>query len=278
MIVDEMSFISWLMNSTDEELLESGYTEEEVYEIRNYNYSDDILALQAFTRDELGEMGYDENQIEGIYGYDGEEDALQYATTFGLSSARLTVTFHVMPVDPQRSVQISFSAQWSSQPIFTHSDYIAIAWIACDADSHPLVTKVFLESYNVEYCEVKFGNRYKYGDVEFKEKEPNYRVLKVEMLLEEGPDNWILNGPKDMYYATKISGKIFVKTAADSYNMNNIIVRVGYAHTVVTGIVEPSIEVGESIGLSLNFSFDWKTQELYNEEKNYKYDGSIIIL
>ena len=75
-IVDEMAFISWLMNSTDEELLESGYTEEEVYEIRNYNYSDDILALQSFTRDELGEMGYDENQIEGIYGYEGEEDAL----------------------------------------------------------------------------------------------------------------------------------------------------------------------------------------------------------
>ena len=81
----------------------------------------------------------------------------------------------------------------------------------------------------------------------------------------------------DWYYAKQISGVIAVKTAANSYNLNNIIVRVGYSHTVIRGIAEPSIDVGESIGLSFSFSFDWKAQELYNEEENFKYDGTIIL-
>ena len=277
MIVDEMTFVSWLINSTDEELLESGYTEEEVYEIRNYNYSDDILALQALTRDELGKMGYDENQIEGIYGYEEEEDALQYATTFGLSSARLTVTYHVIPLDSQRSVQIHYAARWNMCPMFCINDYIAIAWIGCDVNSHALVTKVIAESHQIAYHSAMFDTFHRIGKVEFKEKKANYRVLKIDM--DPGEEVKLAgNGEAyDWYYAKQISGVIAVKTAANSYNLNNIIVRVGYSHTVIRGIAEPSIDVGESIGLSFSFSFDWKAQELYNEEENFKYDGTIIL-
>jgi len=275
-VVDEMSYIIWLLNSTDEELLESGYTEEDIYEIRNYDYSEDILSLQGFTHDELSEMGYDDAQIQGIYGYDGEEDAIQYATTFGLSSAELTVTYHVFPLDSKRSVQIFYDASWNTGPFFTFNDYLAIAWIACDENSYPIATNVMLESHTVEYYSDIFNTHYKNGGVEFKKKDTNYRVLKIKMRLDETVE---MPGNGDVYetfYARAIKGRIVVKTSADSYNLNNIVVRVGYSHTVFTIGAEPSIEVGESVGLGLSFSFDWKGQELYNEEKNFKYDGTIV--
>lgn len=272
-IVDEMSFITWLINSTDEELLENGYTEEEIYEIKNYNYSEDILSLQTFTSDELNAMGYDEEQIQSIYEYDGEEDAIRYATTFGLSSARLSVTYYVIPLTARNSVEIFYKAEWNTYPLFTRVDCIAIAWIGCDANSYPIVMSVIYESHNADYYSTFSDEISHCESVKVENDIISYRLLNVDMLSDDVVVKW--NGDvEEEFYAKNIWGCVALKTAADSYNLNNIMVSVGYSHTVIGS--ETSIGVDMNGTMNIGFSFSWRAEKLYSQTKNFKYDGTVL--
>ena len=160
--------------------------------------------------------------------------------------------------------------------MFTFSDYLAIAWIACDEESYPIVTSVMLEEHIIEYYSELMNTHYKNSETGVEEKQPGYRVLEIDMRLDDDvkmPGNGEVY---DEFYAKRMRGKILLKTAANSYNLNNIIVRVGYSHTVFTIGVEPSISVDDSVGLGFSFSYDWKGQNLYDVEKNYKYDGTRV--
>lgn len=260
--VNEMEYINSILNSTDEELLSKGYSEEEISEIRQHNYNDDLLSLGELSTTELKQRGFSDNQIKDIKEYDGTVDAVEYATINGLSNAELNGRFYVVQKVAKQSVEIWYRFTWTSVPIFAAIDNVVVAWSACDANSYPILTSVMYESHEVTYHNPNTEEQLYYIP-SYVNKQIGYRVVDVKM--HNG-------GPYDINYGKVAWGYVAVKTASGSYNLNNIIVGVGYGHTVIGLSASPSVDIS---GVSIGINFDWNQQDLFNEVRNFKYDGTI---
>lgn len=263
-IVNELEFINNLLNSTDEELANKGLSEEEIKEIREYNYNNDLLAFGKRPTIELEKEGYSQEQIYYIKNYDGSEDAIEYATKYGLSGAELNGYFYVTPVILKKSVEIWYNFTWTSCPIFCLTDNVVVAWVACDSNSNPLLTSVIYEEHETDFYDYSDNGPLYYKPCDVK-RAIGYRVLSFGM---SGYD-WNTNAE---CYGKETWGYMGIQTASGSSNLSNIIVAVGYGHTVLNIKPSPSVAID---GVSIGIDFDAHQQDLYNNDRNYNYDGTI---
>jgi len=65
------------------------------------------------------------------------------------------------------------------------------------------------------------------------------------------------------YYTKKIEGEIRIRTLANSYNLEQVLVRAAYGHTVL-GTKPGSISVSTD-GISPSIELAWNQEDLYNE-------------
>ena len=179
--------------------------------------------------------------------------------------AELTGGFFVLPYNLNQSVEIRYTFEWTTSPIFRATDNVVIAWVGCDKNSYPLTTSVTYEEHKAEYYfndsnsgpYYTLNNEVKSGTAD--------KTVKIKMA--HSPD-----GVGD-YYAKRIWGNIRVQTASGTSNLSNIIVAVGYGHTVVGVSASPSVDV---TGISVGINFAWNQQDLYNVVRNYKSNGALV--
>jgi hypothetical protein len=118
-----------LNENSDAELLQSGYTEEDIDTIRNHEalLIERVEELAELDEETLSNMGYSPEQIDIINNFDGidtqlqalggtlsftlDADSMYYTSSTNKAHARLTVTF-----------------EWITQPLIKFTDIIGIAW------------------------------------------------------------------------------------------------------------------------------------------------------
>lgn len=126
--INEFNEMKSLSLMTDGQLVDKGYTSNEIENIRNYrkDYDTHIYGLQELPDEVLEANGYSDKQIEAIRKYDGSN---QLAV---LASASLKFTSHTVDsliYNGNYSVgKLSYSWEWSGIPAFKLTDMVAVSW------------------------------------------------------------------------------------------------------------------------------------------------------
>jgi len=255
--VNELDYLNALLNATDTELRARGMTEEEIRELRTYDYNADLMRLTNADVNTLKNMGYSRKQIGKIKAYDGQTDAVSYASTYGLSNAVLSGYHYATPVEEWYSMKIVYGFGWSEAPMFCIADSIVLAWIGCNEESEPIVLEVLEEGHEVAYFSVVTNLPTVTDEVSASEKNVSSRVIEFGLG----------RAGVEKSYARIIDGYIIVKTLADSYNFSNIYVAAAYGHTVF-GVVPAGVCISiEDVSISLEVA--WNQQTLYSECEAY---------
>lgn len=76
-------------------------------------------------------------------------------------------------------------------------------------------------------------------------------------------------------YAKYISGCVKLLTQSDSNNLNTIQITAAYGHTVIT-VGSPSVSFSYPAGVSVGITFSYQLQDLYNNSRTYKYNGTVM--
>lgn len=248
---NEIEYINSLLNASDSELVERGLTLQEIEEIRNYDYNADLLRLSEKNEETLSLMGYNPMQIEKIRAYNGQENAVEYVNTYDLSSAELQGNHWVTPVVDSNTVKIEYIFSWNHAPIFCITDTVALAWVGCDMQSYGLVMEVINESHTVYYCD-ELTEEVLFDDT------PDVSVRLSDRIIE-----FDMKSPQDEagYYAKTIEGQIIIRTAANSYNLERVLVAAAYGHTVL-GLGPATITISTD-GITPSIDLAWNQEELY---------------
>lgn len=140
-VVDEISHLEKIMSYTEEELYKMGCTEEEVAEIRDYDYNKVLYELSELDAVVLSDRGYSEEQVESLKKYNGIEDAFSYIETYSLSNASLTLNMTPWLINTTNQFNLLWYSSWSSAPIFQGTDIVAFVWEAATKSSAHLAMK-----------------------------------------------------------------------------------------------------------------------------------------
>lgn len=108
-------------------LASAGYEDEDIAKIKNYKeiLSEHIAELNTFSDDVLVELGYSESQIEDIRTFDGSE------TQMARISATVTINTHPVDFaydgDYTRG-RFVYNWKWNGVPEFKLRDMVAVSW------------------------------------------------------------------------------------------------------------------------------------------------------
>ncbi len=255
--MEYIEYLSSLLSLTDEELLSKGFTLSEIEEMRNYDYNADLLKLKKHDSRKLKAMGYSSEQIERIQEYNGLDNAIEYASTYNLSNAELKGTHWITIINEGNTVAIKYRFIWTQAPIFCHTDSVALAWVGCDRNSHEVVMEVDGEKHTVYHHDMSSDSFVKTTKANVL-KELDTREIKFQMQSSQEAAE---------YYTKKVEGEVRIKTLANSYNLEQVMVRAAYGHTVL-GKIPGSISISTE-GMSLSIEVGWNQEELYNECESF---------
>ena len=262
--INEVDYLEQIQSHMVDELVESGMSQKQAESILNYDYKEELLDMAKESVDDLKSKGFNNRQINAIKSYDGSTNALNYAKNNSLSSASLTMSWGPTLINNTQQFNIYYYAKWSSQPIFNYSDIIGIGWIACNKNSMPITMKhndpptCFAQYYE--------GNTYiTIKNLNASEYDASSATFKIPMLLTSQVDD---------IYAKEISGSVRLATQSGSKNLYSIQVLIGYGHVVV--IPSASISFYQPTSMSINFEFSYNVEQLYKDNKIYKYDGTLL--
>lgn len=182
----------------------------------------DLLELSTFSVKDLEEMGYETAQINQIKNYTEDIDAFSYLyESREVTPATLTFQYGIAGTNnSKKTVAVAYDVRWSKRPTSRYSDTIAIGWVATNADSVILATKVDSASGSIVY------GKDTSSEVEVVDMPPTIYSTYLKVNFAVGDDTVIAK------YAKSISGIVYVSTQADSYNMESFMLTIGYAHAV----------------------------------------------
>lgn len=208
-----------------EKLLESG-------EMTETMLRDAVRDLQTKTTAELQAAGYSNMQIERIQGVDAYESPVGQL----LSSSSAYVTFQyglITQLSNRKKVTIAYDITWSECPLWTLTDSFGVGWIAADADSYRVMTKIDDVTAVVEYYTPGGEQTSYYRQCEISDRSSCVMIAEFPL------------GSADGNYGKHISGYLEMSTQSGSYNMETVHMFVGYAHTYV------------AVDIIFDFSLSW---------------------
>jgi len=255
-VTNEMEYVEYLktmLTLTDEELSSRGFTASQIEEMREYDYNADLMKLKKRDLKELQAMGYSLEQIEKIQEYNGQDNAVEYISTYKLSNATLNGVHWVKSIKDANTVAIKYRFTWNQAPIFCATDSIALAWVGCDRGSYELLVEVIKENHTVYHHDMSSNKLLKKAKPDVS-GDFNTRTIEFQMQSSQGEAE---------YYTKKIEGEIRIRTLANSYNLEQVLVRAAYGHTVL-GTKPGSISVSTD-GISPSIELAWNQEDLYNE-------------
>lgn len=143
--ISEYDIIEKLKLMSDEELLESGYDQDKINQIRKLNLIEIVNENKELSDDELIEKGFTEEKIKAIRGEDLE--AAQRAITGTLTCKN---TFYSLDYDSKTdktTAKTIFTWEWDKCPFVTFNDIVGIS-ISNDMYLDEDASKVWVRYYD----------------------------------------------------------------------------------------------------------------------------------
>lgn len=245
--INEIEFMQHLLSLSEEELLDLGCTDEEMEYYRNHDFNQDLL---DFAQKLQLQSGYSEQDMKILKSYNGSIDALVYLETTPFAGATLTFTLSKSSMSSSL-VKLSYSAVWSSCPIWTATDIIALTWRLSDNNSYPLNSQITTEELEVMYYLNGNKNNLLYHDFPSMQSD-NFDSCYYNI---EMSQRYYGNmGTDDSAIALASYGSLWIKPASSSSNMKTIQIMAAYGHSQL--FATPSVDFSLS-GTSLGITFSW---------------------
>ncbi|QWU16655.1 hypothetical protein SAMN04487895_12355 [Paenibacillus sophorae] len=250
-VTNEYDMYKKFNSKSDEQLINEGFSEEKIKELRSVDYKKEIKEkadkLAKVDVKLLKDLGYTQEQIKDIKNYTGTEEQL-----YSISATLALSTYYGTSSKSSTYSQVNFRTDWtwSSAPINLFTDALAVPW----SEGMYLDTA---SSYT-------FG-KYDLYD-EWSEAYQQTQTVPVQADLNRGAYIKI-----DMGYHNNDIGGLYAKKGKFGYKIfksalvNEVAVQPTYGHAAV-GI--PAISISFPAGLSVDFSIGTST-----EAQNYKYQS-----
>lgn len=239
------------MAKTDEELKEMGMTDDEINELRHFDFNEVFRERSSFSDDILKNMGYTSKQIEVLRSYYLNrtsnydiDEMYNESDDFQTLFSTMSITTSHAGGGTDTKIGVSFTWKWSALPAYYGGrDILVATWTGTDTGGSPLNVAIDKSaSYHTGYDKnIKTGKETKkslgfstineYGAAESKFK-LGYRIEDL------------------ISYYYKGSGKIYVK-ATGTKKIKEIAMAFGYVHT--------KIGIGASIDYKGGLSFSVST-------------------
>ena len=127
----ELEGIEKLKNQSDQELINQGYTKNEIEEIRNLDPEKELLKRAQMDSNTLKNMGYSDKQIETFKKYRNKSNCITQEDITILASKMTVNTSHSGFTHSSANgtrAYVHFTWAWSSLPLFRLNDMVAFRW------------------------------------------------------------------------------------------------------------------------------------------------------
>jgi len=237
----EYDYIKNIQAKTDEELLDIGYREEDIIEIRKIDLEKYAEELMASTPDMLRDQGYSNEVI----------DAIQQATTFEevISETMGKVTYSVTAESLTYSNNITklrarLTWNWASKPVVTLTDVVALTtnkdFYRDDSSSYNLTTVYYYKNGNLNNTPAE----YEWVDQDTEEAGTLiYSEIPMRVVYPSSTSN-----TGDIYYAMRGTMEVQMKDSGPIYTTN---VAGNYGHMIIS--CTPSVELDSTDKMVISF-------------------------
>lgn len=147
-VINEFDYVNELKSMSDEMLIDEGYTDAEIHEIRELDLEKVIIErIKSNDEIELRNLGYTDEDMSIIE--DVKLNNLEEVNSYQLARLSSTLTMRVYKVNSGASsnyshLNLEIDWEWDVMPVFTHTDVIACTW-----------SKGY-SSYNSSYNEINY--------------------------------------------------------------------------------------------------------------------------
>lgn len=258
-----------LQNTPVKALLDSGYSQNTINEIRNTSIEKALYERAQLPEDELRDMGYSQEKIELLKEYDGSplSENPQMRGVFANLTGSMFVQWFT-----KTYMQVGFSWEWDTQPFLSGSIFtdIVTCGFAGTNDDNGLDIMTFVELNS--HCTISYYSidtligRETY---EISVQNPHQHVeVKFPMSKVFGNHGG---------YAKKGSLTIRVKEENTVGKLYSCAFAFGYGHTGV--VIAPSISVSAGSGFSggVGLSFGFNTENMFYKTMILRHDGKYEI-
>ncbi|MCR4431934.1 MAG: hypothetical protein NUV45_13070 [Tepidanaerobacteraceae bacterium] len=153
--INEYIHLKQLKEKTDSDLKELGYSENEITEIRNFDYAEKLRERSKLDKNTLHNLGYTEDQINKLKNFSGtEEEIIALASLLDLTAE--TVYFQYNSSENKTYFRVKWAWQWSAAPFEMDEDIIAIGW---DPNMY-IDTSTAYTYHKVRYRNYREGNTF----------------------------------------------------------------------------------------------------------------------
>lgn len=234
-VINELELVEELKSMDDAELVDMGFTELEVKEVKNIDIEEKIRErIKNHTESELKDMGYNSDQLEIMKNFNGEDyqiEALSSTLTLSVYKAASGVS------NTYSYLNMLVDWSWNVMPVFTKTDALAFSWskgYSSGSGSDNLVRYVYLDK--TKYKTYNISGKVPGSGCDFK---------------------FPLTHPDDARYVGK-SGTAHLYLY-DNSRISNAEVLVKYGHKYLTGNISVTYPGGVSIvfGSGVNETVKW---------------------
>lgn len=257
---NEYEAYKYYISLSDSELLELGFTSEDIDYLRSFNYKEELIKRSKFSNEQLSSLGYSDEEIKKIKTYDGSEDVEPYLF------AEATIYSSLSSASSSRFV-VDFSWNWSSCPVFIKSDIIAVVWNATNSSGGTMNAAINKSSsrtyHNVTYYDTYTG-KYSTESKPFSIKNEYSGASSTFSMGYNYGDGY-------MRWANKGRGAVTIDAVAGS--IYELLMRFEYGHTYIVG--SPSFSISGS-GASIGISFNATTRTEDFSSHRYRSNGTTV--
>lgn len=252
--MNEYTMIKDFQNQSDSQLAENGWSAEEITELREFDYEEELELRATKDASILNSMGYTDDQINTLKTFTGSETE-QQMMALG-ASVTITLSAGSQHGHNASSSWAVYSAHWlwSTKPLFNGTDIPAIAW----SEGFYLDTT----SNQYTYCTINYDldapNGTYYGT--------QYAAVTPNLNLGASANVPMITYVGDVYGTTEWAreGWLGVKLTKQA-NVPEMAVQAAYGHSTIT--FAPSVSFGITGGtIGIDFS-----GSMANTPSNYVY-------
>lgn len=127
--VNEYDLLESLSVQCDDALLQMGYSNTEIHQMRNLQstYAEHLEVISQYDREALENLGYTETQISILQNFDGSESQIQsLAATMDFNISIDYVTWS--DENNRTNARVYVDYEWAGVPLIKANDLIAISW------------------------------------------------------------------------------------------------------------------------------------------------------
>lgn len=140
--INEYEYYQKIISMSDEELMKQGCSEQEIREIRNFSFEDEIRKRAALDDDTLHKYGYTDEEIDELRSF-ARKRSISNNDVARIAEATLTTSFSLRQQGTRVSAGVTFryvdtlyTWQWNRIPFFVLNDMIAIYFGSDDANEY----------------------------------------------------------------------------------------------------------------------------------------------